>query len=363
MIERLRDSVGFSIFIRFLLLSSGDLLLFAWFELKYVRLTQTKWETSYEVVSSCMSIIYIAICLILFVSMPFLIAKLSKCEKVFVRSSRQKFGCFVNGYDLFKRPWKMYYYSFYLGTRIVASILYVHMYDSPKVVLSVLISIQGLQTIYITISRPYYNGSNNIWPILMEVNTLVILMLMIVYMDENTSAQDKENCNFAIVALVFSGITFGMMKYILNHVRAGRPQIGVDPTQDSIKSDVNKTQDNINKENSVIDLDVSSYSAVSNMKEKDIDLFLDDDLMFNKRKKRGFDYSSNTPHYKNPNDISVLRAEELAYDYSNATATGTPIIESKPSKNNKPSITRTPPLGDEVLKFHYSLRRKDKRNH
>jgi hypothetical protein len=39
MLERLRDSVRFSLIIRFLLISSCDLLLFAWLQLKYVRLT------------------------------------------------------------------------------------------------------------------------------------------------------------------------------------------------------------------------------------------------------------------------------------------------------------------------------------
>jgi hypothetical protein len=277
--------------------------------------------------------------------------------------SREKFSCLVDGYDLFKRPWRMYYYSFYLGSRIVASILYVHMYDSPKVVLSVLIAMQGLQTIYITIARPYYIGRNNIWPILMEVNTLVILMLMIVYMDENTSAADKENCNFAVVLLVFFGIMIGIMKYIMNQVRPGRPQIGVDPTQDLMKSDLNKTQDNLNKENIGIDLGGTVYSAVKDMKAKDIDSFLDDDYTNHKPKKRGFDLSSKIASYKNPNDASVLRAEELAYDYSSTSGVGTPNPESNLNKKNTPSRTRTPPEGDDVLKFHYSLKRKDRSNH
>lgn len=179
-------------------------------------------------------------------------------------------------------------------------------------------------------------------------------------MDENTSATDKENCNFAIVMLVFFGIVIGLMKYIINQVRPGRPQIGVDPTQELMKSDLNKTQDNLNKENIGLEISGTIYSAVKDMKAKDIDSFLDDDYTNHKPKKRGFDLSSKIANYQNPNDASVLRAEELAYDYSSSTGVGTP--DTNLTKKNTPSRTRTPPEGDEVLKFHYSLKRKDRSN-
>ena len=249
----------------------------------------------------------------------------------------------------------MYYYSFYLGSRIVASILYVYMYDSPKVVLSVLISMQGVLVIYLAFARPYHIARNNVWPILMEMNTLVILMLMIIYMEDSTADKDKENCNLAIVGLVFFGIAIGLFKYIINQIRPGRSQVGIDPTQELMKSELNKTQDNINKDNIGLDLSGTSYSAVNDKKIKDDDSFLEDEFD-NSKNKTAYDSVTKTSSYHSPNDATVLRAEELAYDYSSSTGAAFPGTAQNPRRTN------TGVINDQILKFHYTLNRKNRKN-
>jgi hypothetical protein len=334
------------------LISCCDILLYSWLQLKYVISTQTKWDSSLEFFSNILCISFILTYLVLFFSIPFIINYLSRVEKNFI-PAREQFASLVEGYDLLKPEWRLYYYYVYMLNRFVTSMVYMFLYYTPKLVLSILITFQSLTVFYLILARPYYNPKNQKWPIMMEANTLLILSLMTIYLDDNYSVEQKSNVNIVIVILVYFGIVTAVAKYVINQLRPGAEQIFNEPPTVLEPKDLDITCDDKSDNTKSTGLNkIAGFYIPS----QDPNRMHNDDMEDNAKSQKPNQFYGK-PKKK---ETDRLRVEDLDFDYSDTVSKiskkDTPQDSwaySRPTSSVQPSRTETP-----TSKFYHSLKSK-----
>lgn len=190
---------------------------------------------------------------------------------------------------------------------------------------------------------------------MMEANTLLILSLMTIYLDDNYSVEQKSNVNIVIVLLVYFGVVIGLAKYVINQLRPGAEQVFNEPATVLEPKDLDITCDDKSDNTKSTGLNKITGFYIPN---QDPDRMHNDEMGDNAKSQKPNQFYGK-PKKK---ETDRLRVEDLDFDYSDTVSKiskkdkDTPQDSwaySRPTSSVLPSRPETP-----ASKFYHSLKNK-----